>query len=243
MSINVNEIGVANRLNEEIIKEDVEFKPIVKHNSRARRMAYSVVKRIIDIIVGLIGTVILIPLTLIVYISRVVNHENDGPVFYKHLRIGKNGKHFELYKYRSMIIGADKILKTYLDEHEDAKREFEENHKLDNDPRITKFGNFLRKTSLDEFPQFFNVLIGNMSLIGPRPIVDDEIEKYGENKDKLLSVKPGITGYWAAYGRSNTSYNRRIKQELYYVDNFSFKLDAKIFFKTISAVCKREGAK
>lgn len=94
-----------------------------------------------------------------------------------------------------MIIGADKILKTYLDEHEDAKREFEENHKLDNDPRITKVGKILRKTSLDEFPQFINVLIGNMSLIGPRPIVDDEIEKYGKNKDKFLSVKPGITGY------------------------------------------------
>ena len=242
MSINVEELMVANNINKNIIR-DTEFEPIVKKTSKARKTAYSIIKRTIDIIVGLIGTIALIPLTVIIYIARVINHENEGPIFYKQLRIGKNGKYFEIYKYRSMIVGADKILKTYLDEHEDAKREFEENHKLDNDPRITKVGKILRKTSLDEFPQFINVLIGNMSLIGPRPIVDDEIEKYGKNRDKLLSVKPGITGYWAAYGRSNTSYNRRIKQELYYVDNFSFKLDAKIFFKTISAVCKKEGAK
>ncbi len=242
MSINVEELMVANNVNKNIVR-DTEFEPIVKKTSKARKTAYSIIKRTIDIIVGLIGTIALIPLTVIIYIARVINHENEGPIFYKQLRIGKNGKYFEIYKYRSMIVGADKILKTYLDEHEDAKREFEENHKLDNDPRITKVGKILRKTSLDEFPQFINVLIGNMSLIGPRPIVDDEIEKYGKNKDKFLSVKPGITGYWAAYGRSNTSYNRRIKQELYYVDNFSFKLDAKIFFKTISAVCKKEGAK
>lgn len=242
MSINVEELMVANNINKNIVR-DTEFEPIVKKTSKARKTAYSIIKRTIDIIVGLIGTIALIPLTVIIYIARVINHENEGPIFYKQLRIGKDGKYFEIYKYRSMIIGADKILKTYLDEHEDAKREFEENHKLDNDPRITKVGKILRKTSLDEFPQFINVLIGNMSLIGPRPIVDDEIEKYGKNKDKFLSVKPGITGYWAAYGRSNTSYNRRIKQELYYVDNFSFKLDAKIFFKTISAVCKKEGAK
>ena len=242
MSINVEELMVANNINKNIVR-DTEFEPIVKKTSKARKTAYSIIKRTIDIIVGLIGTIALIPLTVIIYIARVINHENEGPIFYKQLRIGKDGKYFEIYKYRSMIVGADKILKTYLDEHEDAKREFEENHKLDNDPRITKVGKILRKTSLDEFPQFINVLIGNMSLIGPRPIVDDEIEKYGKNRDKLLSVKPGITGYWAAYGRSNKSYNRRIKQELYYVDNFSFKLDAKIFFKTISAVCKKEGAK
>ena len=242
MSINVEELMVANNINKNIVR-DTEFEPIVKKTSKARKTVYSIIKRTIDIIVGLIGTIALIPLTVIIYIARVINHENEGPIFYKQLRIGKDGKYFEIYKYRSMIVGADKILKTYLDEHEDAKREFEENHKLDNDPRITKVGKILRKTSLDEFPQFINVLIGNMSLIGPRPIVDDEIEKYGKNRDKLLSVKPGITGYWAAYGRSNTSYNRRIKQELYYVDNFSFKLDAKIFFKTISAVCKKEGAK
>ena len=194
MSINVEELMVANNINKNIVR-DTEFEPIVKKTSKARKTAYSIIKRTIDIIVGLIGTIALIPLTVIIYIAMVINHENEGPIFYKQLRIGKDGKYFEIYKYRSMIIGADKILKTYLDEHEDAKREFEENHKLDNDPRITKVGKILRKTSLDEFPQFINVLIGNMSLIGPRPIVDDEIEKYGKNKDKFLSVKPGITGY------------------------------------------------
>ena len=152
MSTNVEKLIVANNVNKNIVK-DTEFEPIVKKASKVRKIAYSIIKRAIDIIVGLIGTIALIPLTIIVHIARVINHENDGPIFYKQLRIGKNGKYFEIYKYRSMIIGADKILKTYLDEHEDAKREFEENHKLDNDPRITKVGKILRKTSLDEFPQ------------------------------------------------------------------------------------------
>ena len=121
-------------------------------------------------------------------------------------------------------------------------KEFEENQKLKNDPRITKIGDFLRKTSIDELPQLINVLKGEMSLIGPRPIVDGEIEKYGTNKDKFLSVKPGLTGYWAANGRNNITYSERIKMELYYVDNMSFGLDLKIFFKTIVSVIKKEGA-
>lgn len=192
---------------------------------------------------GLIGTLILIPITLVVYIARIVNKENDGPVFYKQLRIGKNGKCFELYKYRSMVIGADKILKKYLDENEEARKEFEEYHKISQDPRITKTGKFLRKTSLDEFPQFFNVLKGNMSLIGPRPYLPVEKETMGEYYDKIISVKPGITGYWQVNGRSNTSYVKRMKQDCYYVDNACAKLDTKIFFKTISTVLKREGSK
>ena len=139
-------------------------------------------------------------------------------------------------------MNADKKLKEYLIQNDDARREFEENQKLKNDPRITKIGKVLRKTSIDELPQLINVLKGDMSLIGPRPVVDGEIEKYGKNKDKFLSVKPGITGYWAANGRSDTSYDERIEMELYYVDNMSFKLDIKIFFKTILSVIKKEGA-
>ena len=113
---------------------------------------------------------------------------------------------------------------------------------MKDDPRITKLGKFIRKTSIDELPQFINVLKGDMSLIGPRPIVDGEIEKYGENKDKFLSVRPGLTGYWAANGRSDITYEERMKMELYYVDNISFKLDIQIFFKTIISVVKKEGA-
>ena len=163
-------------------------------------------------------------------------------MFYEHLRYGKDGKKFRIYKFRSMCIDADKRLKEYLEQNEEARKEFEENHKLKDDPRITKLGKFIRKTSIDELPQFVNVLKGDMSLIGPRPIVDGEIEKYGENKDKFLSVRPGLTGYWAANGRSDITYEERMKMELYYVDNISFKLDIQIFFKTIISVVKKEGA-
>ena len=142
----------------------------------------------------------------------------------------------------SVLKRADKKLKEYLANNDEARKEFEENQKLKNDPRITKIGDFLRKTSIDELPQLINVLKGEMSLIGPRPIVDGEIEKYGTNKDKFLSVKPGLTGYWAANGRNNITYSERIKMELYYVDNMSFGLDLKIFFKTIVSVIKKEGA-
>lgn len=141
-----------------------------------------------------------------------------------------------------MCVDADKKLKEYLANNDEARKEFEENQKLKNDPRITKIGDFLRKTSIDELPQLINVLKGEMSLIGPRPIVDGEIEKYGTNKDKFLSVKPGLTGYWAANGRNNITYSERIKMELYYVDNMSFGLDLNIFLKTIVSVIKKEGA-
>ena len=134
----------------------------------------------------------------------------------------------------------DEFYQTLSDEQ---KQEWDENFKLENDPRITKIGNFLRKTSLDELPQIINILKGDMSVIGPRPVVNDEIEKYGNQKAKFLSVKPGLTGYWAANGRSATTYEDRIKLELYYIDHCSLLLDIKIFFKTILSVLKKEGAK
>ena len=215
----------------------------IEDNKGLSYYTYLFVKRAFDIVGSIIGIAILIPVTVAVWIARIVLKENDGPLFYEQLRYDKNGKMFRLYKFRSMCMNADEKLEKYLKENEEARKEFEETQKLDNDPRITKLGAFLRKTSLDELPQMINILFGQMSFIGPRPVIKKEIERYGKNKNKFLSVKPGLTGYWAAYGRSNTSYNRRIKQELYYVDNFSFKLDAKIFFKTISAVCKKEGAK
>ena len=206
------------------------------------KILYGIVKRIIDIIGAIIGVALLIPVTLVIYIASIIFKENQGPLFYEQLRYGKNGKQFRLYKYRSMCINADKKLKEYLDSNAEAKKEFEENQKLKNDPRITKLGNFLRKTSLDELPQMINILIGDMSFVGPRPIVDGEIEKYGNKRDKFLSVKPGLTGYWQANGRSNTSYDERIKMELYYVDNCSLWLDIKIFFKTFITVLKKDGA-
>lgn len=225
-----------------IVAENTIVEQDFKEKTYVRKVVYGVFKRIIDILGGVVGVILLIPATIGVYIARKILKEDDGPLFYEQLRYGKGSKQFRIYKFRSMCMNADKKLKEYLSQNEDARIEFEENHKLKNDPRITKIGNVLRKTSIDELPQLINVLKGDMSLIGPRPVVDGEIEKYGKNKDKFLSVRPGITGYWAANGRSDTSYDERIKMELYYVDNISFKLDVKIFFKTISSVIKKEGA-
>ncbi len=198
-------------------------------------------KRIIDIIGSIIGIIALIPLTLVVWIINIIAKES-GPVFYSHERIGKNGKKFKMYKFRSMVVDAEEKLKQMLEEDENLKKEFEETRKLQNDPRITRIGKILRKTSLDEFPQFINVLKGEMSIVGPRAVVDDEIDLFGDKKDKFLSVKPGITGYWAANGRSNTTYEERVEMEVYYAENMSLWLDIKILFKTIISVIKREGA-
>ena len=199
---------------------------------------YRFFKRIFDVVMSIIALVLLSPVYLIIAI--IIKCDSRGPVFYKHHRIGKNGKTFGMYKFRSMIPDADKKLDELPDE---LKKEFEENYKITDDPRITKVGKFLRKTSLDELPQFLNVIKGDISLVGPRPIVETELEKYGENKDKFLSVIPGITGYWQANGRSDVTYEKRMELELYYVDNASFWLDIVILFKTVFAVFKRDGAK
>ena len=225
-----------------IVAENTIVEQELKEKTDVRKAVYGVFKRIIDILGGFVGVILLIPVTIGVYIARKILKEDDGPLFYEQLRYGKDGKKFRIYKFRSMCVDADKKLKEYLANNDEARKEFEENQKLKNDPRITKIGDFLRKTSIDELPQLINVLKGEMSLIGPRPIVDGEIEKYGTNKDKFLSVKPGLTGYWAANGRNNITYSERIKMELYYVDNMSFGLDLKIFFETIVSVIKKEGA-
>ena len=196
-----------------------------------KKIVYRFIKRIIDIIGGLVGIVLLIPITIVLYLISIFSKENKGPIFYEQLRVGKNGKYFRIYKFRTMIIGADKILKKYLEENEEAKIEFEKNQKLEYDPRITKLGKILRKTSLDEFPQFINVLKGDMSLIGPRPLVEGELDAHNRNHKLYESVKPGITGYWGVNGRSNTTYEERLELEYYYAKNFSFWLDTKIFLK------------
>ena len=198
-------------------------------------------KRIIDIVGAIIGIIFMIPLTLFVFIMNVIYKEN-GPLFYSHIRIGKNGEYFKIYKYRTMVVNADEILKDILAGDEKLKEEFEKNRKLYNDPRITKAGKILRRTSLDEFPQFINVLKGDMSIIGPRAVVDDEIEMFGNDRYKVFSVKPGITGYWAAHGRSNTTYEERVAMEKFYAENISLWLDIKIILKTIISVLKKEGA-
>lgn len=195
------------------------------------------IKRTIDIILSLIALIALSPIFLIIAIC--IKIESKGPVFFVHKRIGKNGEKIGLYKFRSMVSNAEELIKQFTPEQ---MKEYKENFKLENDPRITKVGKFLRKTSLDELPQLLNILKGDLSIIGPRPVIKEELEKYEENKEKFLSVTPGLTGYWAANGRSCTTYEQRMIMELYYIDNMSWKMDVKVFFKTILSVVKREGA-
>lgn len=230
-------------VNEAVINEwSVNNIRIINKEKTNKKILYRATKRMIDIIGAIVGIIFLIPTTIAVCLARKISKEDKGPVFYEQLRYGKNGKVFRLYKFRSMCIGADEKLKKYLEENEEIRKEFQKTHKLQNDPRITKIGNFLRKTSLDELPQVINILKGEMSFVGPRPVVEKEVEDYGKNKDKFLSVKPGLTGYWQVNGRSNTTYEERMEMELYYVDNCSLWLDIKIFFKTFITVFKKEGA-
>ena len=198
---------------------------------------YSVTKKSMDLILSFIGLILLIPVFLILAI--LVKLDSKGPVFYAHTRKGKNRSDIKIYKFRTMYSNSDEIFESFSDEQ---KEEYYKNFKLDNDPRVTKVGDFLRRTSLDEIPQLINVLKGDLSLVGPRPIVEKEICKYGQYADKLFSVIPGITGYWQSHGRSDTSYEERIEIDMYYIDNRSILLDIKIMFKTVISVIKKEGA-
>lgn len=202
-----------------------------------KKSAYLYFKRAGDIFISSIGLIFLMPVFLIV--ALLIKIDSKGAVIFKHKRIGKNGKEIYIYKFRTMVSNAEDLINSFTKEQ---MQEFKENYKLTNDTRITRMGHILRNTSLDELPQIINILKGDLSIIGPRPVVSDELEKYGPNKSKFLSVVPGLTGYWQANGRSNTTYEERMQMEMYYVDNLSFKLDMKVFIKTFSAVIKRTGA-
>lgn len=198
---------------------------------------YRILKRFLDIVLSVIGLVLLSPILLIVAI--LIKLESKGPVFYSHKRLGKNREGINLYKFRSMYENSSEIFKDFTDEQ---KKEYYENFKLEDDPRVSKIGDFIRKTSIDELPQLVNVIKGDMSLVGPRPIVKDEVLKYGEYADKFFSVIPGITGYWQANGRSDTTYEERVQMDMYYVENRGLILDFKIIVKTFISVLKKEGA-
>lgn len=228
--VDANTVSESIPINTEINKKNIKAK------------IENIVKRIIDVVGALVGVVALIPLTIIIYITRIVLKENDGPIFYDQLRIGKDGKVFKMYKYRSMVIGADEKLFKYLEENEEARKEYKEYKKLKDDPRITKIGKFLRKTSLDEFPQFINVLKGDMSLVGPRPYLPREKEDMGEYYTYIIKSRPGITGYWQIAGRSDVTFDDRLKMDYDYNKNRSLKTDLKILVKTVLNVMKKEGA-
>ena len=202
---------------------------------------YSILKRTIDIIASLFGLIILCPLISIVYIANKLS-KDKGPIFFMQKRIGEDGKSFRLYKFRTMVVDADKILMKKLKEDKEFREKYLSYRKVENDDRITKIGKFLRKTSLDEFPQFINVLKGNMSLVGPRPYLFREKKDMGEYYRYIIKCKPGITGLWQVSGRNKNTFQERLILDLEYYNNRGFLYDIKILFKTFLSVFKKEGA-
>lgn len=208
-----------------------ELKTIVKN----------IVLRGIDIVGSLLGMMITLPLSMVVLINNLKT-KDYGPLFYVHERIGKNGKTFKMYKFRTMVVNADEKLNEILEQDKALKEEYKKYKKLKNDPRVTKFGEFLRKTSLDEFPQFINVLKGEMSLVGPRPYMPKEIEDMGTYYKYIIKHKPGITGLWQISGRSELSFTDRLDLDMKYHYRKTVKNDIRILLITALITLKRKGA-
>ena len=202
-----------------------------------RRLA---IKRAMDLGLCLMGSIVILPLVLV--LALLIRLDSKGPVFYKQRRIGRGGQEIYVHKFRTMVPNADEILKDYLARNPEMAREWEEDHKLRHDPRVTKIGHFLRKTSLDELPQLYDVVRGTMSLVGPRPIVEDERAKYGSVFNDYIRVRPGITGLWQISGRNDTSYSRRVDYDFYYVSNWNVWLDIWILVRTVPVVLFGRGA-
>lgn len=198
------------------------------------------IKRAVDLALTSIGIICLLPVFLL--ISIWIYKDSPGPVVFKHYRVGRNGKKFPCYKFRSMCVDADVKLKELLEKDAEAKAEWEKEFKLKNDPRITSSGAFLRRTSLDELPQLFNVLKGEMSLVGPRPIIDAEISRYGKYIEDFYMVRPGITGMWQTSGRSDVSYDERVQMDTWYVRNWNIWFDIVLIWRTITVVLGKKGA-
>ena len=199
-------------------------------------------KRLFDIAFSFVALILLSPVFLIIAIFIKIKSPG-GPIFFGHQRIGKDGKFFRVYKFRTMVPDAQARLKKMLDENPKIREEFEKDFKLKDDPRIVpSIGNFMRKSSIDELPQFFNSLIGNMSVVGPRPIVEDEISKYGKYAVKLYSVKPGVTGLWQVSGRNDIDYDERVALDMEYIDKQTLLMDIKIIFQTVMVMIFKKGA-
>jgi Undecaprenyl-phosphate galactose phosphotransferase WbaP len=198
------------------------------------------VKRLFD--ASLASLLLVLASPLWVLIAVLIKLDSRGPVLYGHTRIGHNKKPFRAWKFRSMASNADEVLESYLRSHPVARREWEQTQKIKDDPRVTRVGKLLRKTSLDELPQIWNVLLGEMSLVGPRPIVNDEIPRYGDQFDLFVSVKPGLTGLWQVSGRNNTTYEERVQLDIHYVRHWSPWMDLGILLKTVPVVLLGHGA-
>jgi len=209
---------------------------LIEGSQRFRERVYTALKSGIDIAGALVLSLAVLPLCVLIAVT--IKLTSPGPVLFRHKRLGRHGREFWCYKFRSMMQDADLQLK----QNEQLLAEFEQNYKIKSDPRITSVGAFLRRVSLDELPQFWNVLRRDMSLIGPRPIVPPELEKYGPYGSKLLSVMPGISGIWQAHGRSDTTYAQRIQMDMLYIDHRSTWLDLKLLVLTFVAVLRKTGA-
>lgn len=218
------------------VREKIEALPYTYR----KKPVYDFVKRFLDLLLS--GLLLLVIWPVFLIIAVCIKCDDGGAVFYKHQRVGRGGKVLYVHKFRSMKKNADQLAGQLTQEQ---LHQYYTEFKIDNDPRITKVGNFLRKTSLDELPQIWDIFIGRLSIVGPRPLVDTETHKYYGKRDTLLSVKPGLTGYWQAYARNDVGYadGRRQEMELLYVEKRSLAMDIKIFFKTITSVLTRRGAK
>ncbi len=192
------------------------------------------VKRTFDILFSLFILIFFLPVYLV--LGCLIAITSPGPVFYIQQRVGKNFEQFGCIKFRTMVSNADEMLQSMMDTYPDMRQEFEENFKLKKDPRVTWMGKFLRFTSLDEFPQFWNVLKGDMSVVGPRPLVPEELCKYGHRIDKVLTIRPGITGLWQVSGRNDIPYPKRIRMDVYYVNSHNWLLDLWLILKTIFVI-------
>jgi Undecaprenyl-phosphate galactose phosphotransferase WbaP len=222
-------------------KIDMSSRPLIAPTIFGRYLvSKNNITRLLDISLILLAAPYIILAFLVLVI--LIKVDSPGPVFYRQTRIGRFGRKFPVFKFRTMAQNADEVLRDYLDKYPELKAEWLATHKLKHDPRVTRLGAVLRKLSLDELPQLWNIIIGDMSLVGPRPIVEAEVEKYGRCFELYIQVRPGLTGLWQVSGRNNTTYARRVELDEYYVRNQSLKLYLQILVKTVSVVITRDGA-
>ena len=213
------------------------FQPIISRQSQKlslRALDGNFIKRAFDVLFSLVVLIVFSPLYLL--LAGLIAASSPGPIFYVQQRVGKNYRRFDCIKFRTMVDNADEMLETLMADSPQMREEYEDTFKLRNDPRLTWIGKFLRLTSLDEFPQFWNVLKGDMSVVGPRPLVPQELHKYGHRIDKILTIRPGITGLWQVSGRNDIPYPQRVQIDVYYVNCRHWLLDLWVVIKTVGVI-------
>ena len=225
-----------------LAKSSKVFRAMQIAKKHLKNDSYRFIKRTVDISVGLLGTLLLLPILAVVKIAYLKQGDHT-PILFKQKRIGKNGKEINIYKIRSMVPNAEQVLEKMMSKNIKIKEEYKKNKKLENDPRITKVGAFIRKTSLDEFAQFINILKGEMTVVGPRPYLLREKEDMGEYYKDIIKCKPGLTGLWQVEGRSDIGFVNRCRLDKFYNEHKGMWFDMKIFFKTFVSVLKKEGAR